>query len=179
MNQLTPNQLKKEFDRPDLFSLVNSYLNLKVYADYMRDEVDKISRQVLAEVPLYEWRYDQPTERRITDPRLVYLCDDDDAFQKYSDLVDRRNIEAGLCKDDIPAGHCPALTAESQLVEIKHLIADIACPILGFDKHRLFLQGDGTKTWDKFINLVIQAVVNHPNYTPVNMYADALKEKGE
>jgi hypothetical protein len=40
-------------------------------------------------------------EQRITDPRHLYLCEDDELLQWYYDEVDKRTKAAGLKPDDM------------------------------------------------------------------------------
>jgi hypothetical protein len=169
-------KLKDQLNNQALFSLVNSWLNAKAHADFIRGKVDQIQRRVLEEVPLYQSAGGRlhGDGARITDPRLTFMCEDEDACQRYFDRCeeeeDKANLRAGLKK-----GYCPALVAEERLVYISHAIADIVCPFLDIDKNELFCQGDGVDTWNKFINLIVKAVVNHPNFEPINMYEEATR----
>jgi hypothetical protein len=178
MKNLDIKTLHRKLTDPTLFSLVNSWLNTKAQADHLRGEVDRIQRRVLAEVELLQSTNSHldGDGSRITDPRFVYLCEDEDACQRYYDRVEEEEEKAGL-RTGLPKDYCPALYAERNLSYISHAIADLVGPILGFDKHELFLQGDGVKTWEKFIGLVVSAVINHPAFEPHNMYEEALRDQ--
>ena len=75
---------------PGMKSSVKAYLLSRAYAETMRDAVDKIERKILEECPLtndLEIKHGKPA-REITEPKDVYLCDNDDLLQDYYDTVD-------------------------------------------------------------------------------------------
>lgn len=164
-------KLRKKYNDPALFALVNAWLNAKVQTDALRVEVDKIERAALQANPLFTH-----SGAPITDPALIYTARNDNALEAFYARVDlekrRANLSIGL-----PAGACPYLISRNRLIYIEHAIADLVCPVLDITKQELLAVGDGLETWNRFINLTVQAVVNNPAFEPVNMYAEAQKEK--
>lgn len=162
-------KLRRKYNDPALFSLVNAWLNAKVASDCMRVEVEKIERSVLQAIPLYDH-----AGARITDPALVYTCRDQSALDPFYEKCNQEKRRANLSQG-LPNGACPALVARNRVVYIEHAIADLVCPVLDIKKQELLTVGDGIVTWNRFINLTVQAVINNPRFEPVNIYEQAKK----
>ena len=155
---------------PAMKSAVTAYLLAKAHAQVMREEVDKIERAVLEECPLtngLEVEHGQPP-RKITDPKDVWLCDDDNTLEEYYQDVDHRLREAGLKPESMPREHCPALVAEDMETKAKWLICDASADMmdLEYDGKELNsrLLSRGLDEYQRFIDLNAKLVVNLPDF---------------
>lgn len=176
----SPKQIQKELNNPVLFSYMNSYLNLQAHATLLRQKVDEISAGVLAEVPMFNDRYPELPEygERVTVGRQTYLSGDEAAFQRYLDLCDERERAAGIKPADMDRDHCPASTVETQLSDIRREIEKITLPIFDLTEDSLWHYDGKTKEffYQKWIKLMIGAVVNHPNFKARNFAKEHLQE---
>ena len=180
MNNITSKELIKLYDREDLFSLANSWLNLKAYAEITREEIDKIYNGVLAEFPMYATNGGRlhGDGSRITNHNHTYLCEDENILDEYYSLCDAAARAAGIKPADMDRDHCPALVAEDDLRKIEHAIWDITLPILGINREKLFHYKDGKFAYEEFNRLTLGAIISHPNFKPEN-YALAKKKLQE
>lgn len=175
MNNITPKELTKAFDNPTLFSLVNSWINQKAYAEITREEVDKIQSAILDEIPFCADAHAARSDgHRITKGKDLYQSSDEASFQKYLALCDERERAAGIKPADMTFEFCPALVAETNLTDIEHAIWDVVLPILGIDKNSLFHYNAEKKefVYETFNRLTISAVIAHPKFKPEN-YAES------
>ena len=151
---------------PAMKSSVQAYLMSRVYAETMRAAVDKIEREILAEAPLTNDLEVQHglSAREITDPKDVYLCDDDILLQDYYREVNKRLLEANLKPDTMPDDHCPALVAESIQRDAEHLVIETTAEMLGEEDflHKLICLG--MDKYRQFIELVTKMIVNMPGF---------------
>ena len=151
---------------PGMKSSVKAYLLSRAYAETIRDAVDKIERKILEECPLtndLEIKHGKPA-REITEPKYVYLCDNDDLLQDYYDTVDFELRKAGLKPDDMKKDYCPALVAEHLQVKAEHLVIETTAEMLGEKDliHKLLCHG--MDTYRQFIDLVTKMIVNMPGF---------------
>jgi len=160
---------------PGVKSAVNAYLMARVYAETMREEVDKIERAVLKECPLSNGREQKRgmPAKEITDPKYTYHCTNEDELQDYYEECDKRERKASLKPDSMPFDHCPALVAENIQNKTQWLICDVAAEMLKMDfdgkelNHRLLCMG--LDKYNQFIDLVVGLVVNLPGFkNPLN-----------
>ena len=157
-------------DTTALKSAVNAYLMATAYAQTIREKVDEIERDVLAQCPLKvaeEWKDglgDIP--ELITDPKYVYLADlQSEEYKEHMNENRKRQEEAGLRKNIKNPDFCPALVAESLVRQTKRLIVEIGAdfierPELTPDK----LLSSGLKNYNKFVDLCCSLIVNEPGY---------------
>uniref|UniRef100_A0A6H2A4X6 Uncharacterized protein n=1 Tax=viral metagenome TaxID=1070528 RepID=A0A6H2A4X6_9ZZZZ len=154
---------------PAVKSSVAAYLMARAYAETMRAAVDKIHRAILEESPLtngHESKHGKPAEM-ITDPKLTWLCDDEEIMKDYYQESDKRLRAAHLKPDSMPDDHCPALVAEHIQVKTQWLLIECAAEMLGENNPRDFnnqLLCAGLDTHQKFIDLVVGLVVNLPDF---------------
>lgn len=139
--------------------LVNTVLLAKAQAELLREKCDAIQRQVLAAGEYKTSDHWEPRipVGRVTDPKLAYLMDDDQAPGYYAAL-DAAYRAAGYT--DLKPGHCPALIAEDLLIQAEWALIDAAeqfFPEMAADR----LYGE---TRAKYLDLLIRAVVNYPGY---------------
>jgi len=139
---------------------VNAVLLAKAYAAVKREQVDAVSRRLLAE-SVYRTK-DEP-QNRITEPRYDWMMGSE-AFAGYQAARNKALLDAGIKPADMPADHCPALVAEHLLVKAEWAMLETAWalvvpegPVDGWKN----LYGEMRK---KFIELVIKMVVNRPGY---------------
>ena len=151
---------------PGMKSAVKAYIMSRAYAETMREAVDKIERKILQEVPLtndLEIEHGKPA-REITDPKDVYLCDNDDLLQDYYKETDHRLRAVGLKPNTMPDDHCPALVAESLQRDAEHLVIETTAEMLGEEDfiHKLLCLG--MDKYRQFIELVTKMIVNMPGF---------------
>jgi len=151
---------------PGMQSAVKAYLMSRAYAETMREAVDKIEREILKECPLtndLEINRGKPA-REITEPKHVYLCDNDDLLEEHYTAVNHRLRAEGLKPDDMPDDHCPALVAEHLQMDAEHLVVESTAEMLGEEDflHRLICHG--MDKYHKFIDLVTGMIVNMPGF---------------
>ena len=140
----------------------NAWAILEAYAQTMRERVDAIEQAALDACPLYEdkrWAESRGKDRRITEPRYVYLTDlnspayfEHMAECKYQQ--DKQGLRAGL--DD---NLCPALVAEDVARKSKR---DLLLYICGEEFCQKLMYS--MKYYDEFWELISKIVVNHPSY---------------
>ena len=103
-------------------SSVNAYLLARARAELMREKIDEIQRAILKESPLkndLEVRHGMKQEL-ITDPKLVYLSEDEEACQDYFAECNKRERAAGLKPDDMKDEFCPDIF-KSAIPEVRYL----------------------------------------------------------
>lgn len=125
--KLTVDDLKKwaKKNKP----IAEAVLVAKAFADVERERVDAYIRPVFER---YDFRYDmtgQP-ERRIENPKCIYLSEDDKLVEKYFAECDRVHRENGF---DGPEGHCPALIAEDLLRKAENILLDELAKLMDVD----------------------------------------------
>lgn len=119
---------------------------------------------ILEEMPAYvtlEHRRAANYGERIYNVKELYLCTDDELCKRIYAEANRRERAAGLKPDSMLDDYCPALVAESDLRTIEREIIKAAGGPLGVTLDNVFLVPDG---WDRFVNLVVGAIVHHPNF---------------
>ena len=149
----------------ELRPMVDAYLLARVHAEVLREKVDAICRQVLAEAPLKvsAKNAERGMPELITEPNRAWLADlDSPEMQDYDAECDKRLRAAGLKPESMPADHCPALVAERIKVEAEWLLLETAWQAIG-------QSGDGWKglygdNRKKFLDLCVGLVVNSPGY---------------
>lgn len=140
-------------------SYVNAYLMAQIRAETIREKVNVIQRDILSESPLSpgelaaKCKHTEP----ITDPKYIYLCDDQAQLADYFAEASKREREAGLKPDEMPDEHCPALVAEHFQTEVENMLIKAAGKPLGIDH----LYGELRK---RFLDLVVRLVVNLPDF---------------
>lgn len=91
---------------------------------FAKVERERVNAYVLPFFATWGFRADKVGGERLTNPRDLYLSDDDDRASAYYAAVDALHREHGFTG---PEGHCPALTAEyTQIVAENALIASMS-----------------------------------------------------
>ena len=164
--------LTQESITQDVKSSVAAYLMARTFAEVTRERVEKIQRAVLEECPLRvdpEWidRKIWTSDAEITDPKDTYLAVRED-FLDYLQECNKRERAENIKPANMLDEHCPALVAENVQTKAEHLIVDSAAEMLGLDMDgqeflsRLLCKG--LDEYERFIDLVVKLVVNHPDF---------------
>jgi len=126
MNEHIPSLQEFQAWAAKSWPLAEAVLLATAAAKVVRADVDAIQRAILAERPLpmgAEYVADYPKlGGMITDPKHVFLCDDAAARKAYYAECDRRERAAGVKPVDMPATHCPALSAETRQLQAENAL---------------------------------------------------------
>ena len=144
---------------------VEAYLVARAYAETMREEVNKIYRDILTECPVCA---DDGTQ--ILSPDRLYLCSDDDLVRDVYAEANKREREAGLKPADMPNDYCPALVAETLKIEAENRLIEAAGRPLGIDNNTLLCAGLDKR--QRFIDLVVGLVLSLPNFKKMEVTND-------
>ncbi len=163
-----------------LKSSVNAYLLTRCHAEIMRKEVDKIAEKILASMKFYGNKYSKrglaaPDVRfRILKHKDSWLMNDEDSHDYLTFLRDdilKAGFDAPLSEyepgEPTPewSYKCPALVAESQLVDTEHLIVRCMAEILGTTFNDLWMGlMCAYHKYKDFLDLCIKLVVNQPDF---------------
>lgn len=157
---------------PDIVRAVQNALVARAVAQDKRTRVDALGREILTERvftstlctsadtdPEQAARCASQPPERITDPKALFGCQDEALCAWYYAEANRRARAAGLKPADLPDNHCPALVAEELQWQAEEAVIALAAPVFGLtsDQVRLTLN-----TRDRFLELVIRLLVNHP-----------------
>lgn len=121
---------------------VAKLIALQLIADKQREMVDQRHQAILD-----SHEYLTEEGERITDPRRDYRICDDQAAELYA-AYDAANVAAG-CKDLKP-GHCPALTAEHDVIKAEWEVIHCTAALFGMDPELMY--GD---IRERYLKLVI------------------------
>lgn len=163
--------MKRIFDNPDLHILVGSFLLQKAFTEMMQDKVDSVYEQILIDIPIFDdtcirfkdsERLKNHPRTRIYNHHHMYLSEDELTCNKIYDEADKRLKALGIKPESMGRDYCPALVAESDLMDLEHRIIELTGNPFGVTVNNL-LYG-GMEKYDKWIDLVIGAVVNHPKF---------------
>lgn len=138
--------------------LARAVCKAQAVAETMREAVDKIQRQILLDVELYDdlaAEHGGRERQRITDPKLTYLSTDEAACQRYFAECNKRTRAAGLKPDDMPDEYCPALVAEDIQRRAERALLDSGGTLFGFTADSL-LSGD---LWERGLKLFLGAAL--------------------
>lgn len=147
----------------DVGPVVSAVLAARVFAEAERTRVDAYIRPIFQSYKFKvreDWRdrLDRYPDGIITDPKDLYLCNDDgadgDELRMYYEECDQAHRAHGF---DGPKGHCPALVAESLVRTAEQALIDMAAPTFGIDGQ---IYGDHR---GKFLELLIGAAVQAGN----------------
>ena len=132
--------------RRDFAPLVVAYVAARTIAETLREKKNGIARAILAGYEMHS-RYDG---KRITEESRTYEADDEHATKYYA-LMNAAMRKAGLKPDDMPDEYCPALVAESKLVDVEWTLIKALAPRFGMDPSRVGGRLDFRK---QFLDLV-------------------------
>jgi hypothetical protein len=149
----------KQFAR-DIAPAAKAVLMMRAFVEVERARVDAY---ILPIFQSYGFVYSDLGERcgltgPILDMKDLYLADLDDprmaAFHAECDRAHRAHGFTG------PQGHCPALTAETRLMETERAFLDLAEPVFGISADRVY--GEERK---KYLALLIGAALKDDTST--------------
>ena len=154
---------------PELVKSVGDYLLAKARADLLRPMVTDIQKEVLqTSVEIYndlQVSHSIAERKRITDPDIAYLSEDDEAIDRYytemHNILVERNIKPARMKRD----YCPLLVAESAQRQKEWDIINAASRMmeLGLEdqelNNRLLCCSNGLEKRQQFIDACVGAVV--------------------
>lgn len=140
----------KQFAR-EIAPAARAVLMAQAFAELERKRVNAYTRPLFAEYTFADKR----TGERITDPKWLYLSEDDDLCADYFKQCDALHREHGFTG---PEGHCPALIAENLLMAAQRELLNLASPLFGVDFANTF--GDTRK---KALDLLIGAALKTDN----------------
>lgn len=161
--------MRKVFSNPVLHETVKTFLLGSAWAEFLRAEVDSVYAEVLKVHAIYnDLEVEHGMEKvRITENKDTYLTHDMDTMQKIYNEVDKRLRTAGLKPDEMPLTHCPALCAESDLVDIKHELIRLSGNPFGVTVDKLL--SNGFAKYNEWIRLTVGGVMAMPNFTPPSL----------
>lgn len=145
--------------------LAMAVVKAQAYAQTMREQVDKIQRQVLKEVPLYDdliAEHNHTERHRITDPKDTYLSKDDAAFQRYVMECSNRERAAGLKPATMPDEYCPALVAEDLQRKAERVLLDSGGSLFGISADDMVQP----EHWREGLRLMLGASLKEPGASP-------------
>src|SRR5262245_35201099 len=134
----------------DCAPAARAVLMARVYAEMKRAEVDAYIRPIFDSYRFTvakEWRHGPEKDSIITDPKHLYLADDEPLVAAYFEDCDKAHREHGFKG---PHGHCPALTAEHLVIVAERGLIDLAKPLFGIED----VYGDNRA---KYLELLIGA----------------------
>lgn len=133
--------------------LALEYCAKKAMAEVLRDRVDAIARQLLAEeCPLYMTLNEDGG--RVIDPKDYWLAEDEDALKAYYAAMNRDLRAAGIKPDDMDDDYCPALVAEHDVVRARAAVINAVAPMVGLDLGLLY----GEKE-EQFFQLAMELIL--------------------
>jgi hypothetical protein len=131
--------------------IAEGYLALKLIADDLRIEVDKIAARLLAtECPLF----DEEGER-ILKNQLTYTAIDEGALNAFYAAMNRELRAADIKPADMGDEYCPALVARSAFIDAQCAIINTLAPLVDINPERLW----GDKR-DQFLELALGLILN-------------------
>lgn len=149
-----------DFLTQEIVRHVQNYLTARMLYEAKRAEVQPIERQILSERVLMATLCCERTGRpphRITDPKDLFLCEDEAACREFYAECNRRERAAGVKPADMPDDHCPQSVAQMLKIEAENVLIDEAGRTQGIDSSMLHLENR-----EKYLDLVCRIVINHP-----------------
>jgi hypothetical protein len=141
----------------DCAPAARAVLLAQAFAELERERVDAYVRPIFDR---YQFQYAAEWgDRRgglsgpIPSPKDLYLCDDAPGLAAYYADCDDAHRAHGFTG---PAGHCPALRAESLLLAAQNALIDLAKPLFGFDARDLYGE-DRRKCLDLLLGACLKA----------------------
>ena len=104
---------------PEIFEAVGAMLAARVIAEDARDKVDVVARVVLRTVELYTdlGAGRRRTRKRILENDQVYMSEDEAGCSRFYKDLDTELRHRGWKPPTMDTDHCPALVAESALLD--------------------------------------------------------------
>lgn len=142
----------------ELKQAVANYIAARAIAETLREKVDAVYREILKDVAIYEDLHEHTNCFRITEHAKMWLSKDDDACEKIWHEADRRMKDSGLKPADMDVHTCPALVAESKVIDYKWEVVRQGCKHIG--KPVEFAENIFAALEDKkFVELIVKMVL--------------------
>jgi hypothetical protein len=142
-------QLKTWAHSPTFAQLSAAVLVAKAAAEVTREKVDAYIRPVFD-----RYGFKDEDGRPIESPRQLYLCKDDAACDRFFAECTATHRANGYT---LPDGYCPALVAETKLIEAENALINEWARVFGVtDGQRAHVTLD---TRDKLLNLLLGLAV--------------------
>lgn len=156
IQSLTPDSIT-----PAIKSGVNAVLIARAYAETMRTEVNKVYAEILTECPVYADRWGET--KQILNPDDLYLCGNEDLVADAYAEANVRLRKLGLKPAEMLDDNCPALVAETLLIDAQHVLVGAAEEVFqGITIDKLLCAGlDKYKQW---IDLLCGLVISLPDF---------------
>lgn len=155
---------------PEIKTCVSTYLLARILAECEREKVDTIETEILETANYYtseKWSERVCGKReRILVPKDTYLMDEAD-YKDYRAEVVKRMIQAGYSDKEyrLSEGYCPALIAESMLVDAEHALIDATKTVFPeISVHKLLCHYPGVETMHKYTDIWVSMVVSLPDF---------------
>jgi len=168
---------------PELRSAVRAHLMARAYAETMRERVNAIYLEILAEAPIYAERHEgrrgsSLDGRPILDPQKLYLASEEDMplVEEAWAEADKRSRAAGIKPDDMPHSHCPALVAEALQIKTEWLVIEAGARMMGMEDPEEFndrLLCLGLEKRKEFLDLLCGLIVNESGFCNPLTVSDA------
>lgn len=145
---------------PEIIDAVADYLVLKAKAEVLREEVDKIERELLKKIELI----DEFEGFRITEPKDISGARVE-AFTAFYEVAEQAKIKAGIKPLDMAPGFCPALVAESAVsdAEEKIITETLKMMDIDMDPRTFSLKLSGARKQKQYIDTVVKLVLSMPS----------------
>ena len=138
---------------------VNALLLAKTHASMQREAMRKIDLELIDWLaPVYGNIHSGKVGKPITDPKHLWMMGDEEAANYYAER-DKAIRKAGY---DVKPGYCPALIAEEVERIAARTLIEASEEFFGTSADDLICSG--IANYNKFVDLLIGLVVNHPNY---------------
>lgn len=161
---------------PALKSSVNAYVLARAYAETMRERVNEVHREILAECPLYadlRARNGQEEDAtQIFESKDLYLCSWELGVTDFYKISNFELRKRGLKPDNMPDDHCPALVAEHLQTKTEWILIEAGAEAIGQEDPKGFndkLCCAGMDKRREFIDLLCKFVINAPGYRAPNI----------
>jgi len=127
-------------------------------AEVTREQVDAYVRPIFER---YEFKYSGDLVAEIYPEKVgtplpsekeLYLCEDSRLGAYYAEL-DQEHRRQGF---NLPDGHCPALTAESNYTQAQGALIDAATELCGIERHHVA----GSGKWETYVDLLLGACLS-------------------
>lgn len=138
---------------PKMIAAAEAVLFCMAAESQVKQIVDAYQRRILQEEqlhidPKYIGRRGE-TDRIITEPNEVFLLSEKDMVWAC-DLFSWAAKDAGY---DLPAGHCPALTANTNLVKAQQHLIDVMQPITGISRDSIWESSNALVNYNKLVDI--------------------------
>ena len=160
MNTQTLNKEVQKI-KEELIVAVNIVLVRQTHAELLREKVDAVYREILAEIPTYvDPKFKREPNTRILENKDLWLAGEE-AWTKVYAEGNKRLLEQGIKPADMDSEFCPALVAEHEFSKAKHLLIETASPATQIT---LDMVSGSLESYRKLIDLLIGLIISLPEY---------------